>query len=213
MKINSMKTLNKFIVLMIAIFLMMAMVPFNVSALNKGEVKIGQATSGEGGKLRGCRAGDQSGGEVSVSNWSYASGSGSSYHWVYVFRAKNPVIAKKISKVMKQIAANNHVGYDKNAPDRYTLYDQAKANNWDVTKITNDCETTCSSAVAVALNCAGVRVPKLLYSQIVYEEIMKTKKFDCYTTSDYTASPDKLMEGDILCNPKHHTAMVVESPN
>jgi hypothetical protein len=42
---------------------------------------------------------------------------------------------------------------------------------------------------------------------------MKTKLFECLEGSEYAASSDKLLPGDILVNPKKHTAVVVESPN
>ena len=62
-------------------------------------------------------------------------------------------------------------------------------------------------------NAAGIPLPRMLYSGIVYREVMKTGAFDCLTDSSYTASSANLLPGDILCNPKRHTAMVVESPN
>lgn len=186
---------------------------FSAESAYASSVVIGQATNGEGGKLRGCKAGDQSGGEVSTSSWSYGKSSGSPYHWKYVFRAKDPEIAKKIAANMKAACANNHIGYDKNNPDRCSLYDQAKRVGWDISKISTNCETTCASVVSVCLNAAGVNVPRMWYSGIVYKDIMKTGQFECLTSSDYTASSAKLLPGDILCNPDRHTAMVVESPN
>ena len=178
-----------------------------------GGVKIGQATNGEGGKIRGCKAGDQSGGEVSVSNWGYGKSSGSPYHWKYVFRAKDPSIGKALAEDMKAAAANNHIGYDQQSPDRYTFYEEAKKVNWDIAAITTNCETTCASAVSVCLNAEGINVPKLWYSGIVARDLQNTGLFYCFTSSDYTASPANLLPGDILVNPDKHTAMVVESPN
>lgn len=176
-------------------------------------VKMAQATNGEGGKTRGCKAGDQSGSEVTISNWSYGKSSSSPYHWKYVFRAKDPMLARQIANNMKAAAANNHIGYDKNSPDRYTFFDEAQRADWNIEAISTNCETTCASAISVCLNAAGVRVPRLLYSEIVYENIMETGLFDCFTTSGYTASSANLLPGDILCNPNMHTSMVVESPN
>ena len=179
----------------------------------EGGVTIGQATNGEGGKLRGCKAGDQSGGEVSLSSWSYGKSSGSAFHWKYVFRAKDPSIGKALAENMKAAAANDHIGYDQDSPDRYSFYDAAAAADWDISAISTNCETTCASAVSVCLNAAGVKVPKLWYSGIVARDLENTGQFYCYTSSDYTASPAKLLPGDILVTPDKHTAMVVESPN
>ena len=179
----------------------------------EGGVVIGQATNGEGGSLRGCKAGDQSGSEVSLGKWSYGRSSGSPMHWEYVFRAKDPSIGKALAENMKAAAANNHIGYDQNSPDRYSFYVEAERAGWDISAISTNCETTCASAVSVCLNAAGVKVPKLWYSGIVARDLKNTGQFDCFTSSDYTASSAKLLPGDILVSPDKHTAMVVESPN
>ena len=209
------KTLYKTIAsaLLICLFAGLFCMNITVPAYADSGVKIGQATNGEGGKLRGCKAGDQSGGEVSLSNWTYGRSSGSPFHWKYVFRAKDPEVARKLADSMKAAAANDHVGYDQNSPDRYSFYEEAQKLDWDIEAITTNCETTCASAVSVCCNAAGIPVPKLLYSEIVYKELMKTDAFDCLTDGMYTASSANLLPGDILCNPSTHTAMVVESPN
>lgn len=176
-------------------------------------VRLGQATNGEGGKLKGCKAGDQSGSEVSTAGWSYSGKSSSPQHWVYVFRPKDPAKAKIMAQKMKEAAANNHIGYDQQTPDRYSFFEQAKANNWDVSSITANCETTCGAAIAVCANAAGISVSRGLYSGTMYKGLMGTGEFEVFTSSDYTASTAKLLPGDVLCNPKAHTAMVIESPN
>ena len=164
---------------------------------------IGQAAAGEGGSLSGNVAGDQSGHEVAVSN--YRGG-----RWKYVFRAKDPATAKKIAQFMKDACANNHIGYD--MKDRMTLYYVAEANNWDLTTITTNCETTCVDLVSVCLNAAGVEAPYGWSSKAVYGDLMPTGLFDCIAGSDYDAS--MALPGDILCAPDMpHTAMIVESLN
>lgn len=192
--------------MLLALLLILSCTTFTMAA---GNVKIGQATCGEGGKLRECSAGDQSGGEVSISNWSYGKGA---FHWTYVFRAKDKNVAKQIAANMQAAAANNNIGYDQASPDRNTFFDEAKKTNWDISKIRTKCETTCSSAVSVCLNAAGVKVPRKWYTGAVYEDIMATGMFDCYTAKEYVASDRNLLPGDILCS-ESHTAMVVESPN
>ena len=164
---------------------------------------LGQATSGENG-LSGNTAGDQSGKEVALCNW-YGG-------WKYVFRAKDPDTAKIIAETMKAACANNHIGYD--MEDRLTLYDRAYEQDWDVSKITTNCETTCVDLVAVCLNAAGINAPRGWSSKSVYNTLMPTGLFECFTSTDYVSSPEKLLPGDILCAPdKPHTAMVVESRN
>ena len=177
------------------------------------QVKLGQANCGEGRSLRGNKAGDQTGSEVAVSKWGYSDSPSNPYHWKYVFRAKDPDVARKLAESMKAAAENSHVGYDQNVPDRFSFYDEAKKVGWDISAISNNCETTCASAVSVCCNAAGIPTPRMLYSGIVYKELMKTDAFECLTDSSYTASSANLLPGDILCNPDRHTAMVVESPN
>lgn len=169
------------------------------------EVRIGEAACGENG-LTGNSPGNQTGNELQTGGF-YGG-------WTYVFRAKDPSIAKKMAASMKAACENQHVGYDLKDPDRETLYDVAKANDWDIASITTDCETTCVDLVSVCLNSAGVEMPSAWASVAVYGDLMPTGQFDCYTSSDYTNSPAKLLPGDILCNPGGpHTAMVIESPN
>ena len=166
-------------VLLISLFAGLFCINVTVPAYADSGVKIGQATNGEGGSLRGCRAGDQSGGEVSISGWTYGSSSGSPFHWKYVLRAKDPEVGRKLAEAMKAAAANDHVGYDQDTPDRYSFFEQAERVNWDISAISKNCETTCASAISVCCNAAGIRTPKLLYSEIVYEELMKIPGVVC----------------------------------
>ena len=177
----------------------------------EGGTLIGQATSDERGGISGGRAGNQSGKELSIDRWSYGRGA---FKWEYVFRAKDPAIAKKLAENMKAACANKHIGYDRDYPDKTSLYDAAKAENWDISAVSVDCETTCVDVVSVCINAAGIDAPRNWSSSLVYGDLMPTDQFYCYTTKDYLASTDKLLPGDILCNPSGpHTAMVVESPN
>ena len=78
--------------------------------------------------------------------------------WTSVIRPKDSAAAEKIAKAMEQACANDKIGYDQY--QRTTLYAQAKANNWDLSKITTACECDCSSLVAVCVNAAGISVSK-----------------------------------------------------
>ena len=117
-------------------------------------VKIGHASIDENGKARGGAAGDQTGREVCTRDWY-------SKNWNKVIRAKNSKIAEKIAKAMEAACANNNIGYDQN--QRTTLFVQAQAKKWDISKITTKCETDCSALVAVCVNAAGVSVSKDIY--------------------------------------------------
>ena len=105
----------------------------------------------ERGRAVGGRAGDQTGTELNVHT---LAGTGA---WTYILRPP----ASKADTIVKQAyaaAKNNNIGYDQN--QRTTLFTQAKAKKWDISKITTACETDCSALVAVLCNCAGIAVSK-----------------------------------------------------
>ena len=195
-------------------FLMMVpavTIPEDVYAVSSAYVKMGQAVQGERGALYGNKPGDQSGREVQVGRWSYTRFGRN--RWRYVMRPKSHKLAREIAANMTAACYNNNIGYDMRSPDRVSFYDAAKANNWDIAGVSTRCETTCTNAISVCLNAAGVKVPKYWMSGRVKNDLLATGKFECLDTWDYYASPEKLLPGDILVNPGRHTAMVVESPN
>ena len=201
------------ILLAVALLVTGAMILEPMMSSATASVKIGQATNDERGKIRGGKAGDQTGGEVGYDKWTYSSKKGAYNNWRYVIRAKDPAIAKKLADSMKKACLNNHIGYDQQSPDRFSCYDEAKAVGWKLDKITKDCETTCASIVSVCLNAAGIKVDRYWDSSLVYKDLKATGKFNIFTSAEFTASPDLLEAGDILVSPGAHTVMVVESPN
>lgn len=166
-------------------------------------VIIGHASIDENGKARNGKAGDQTGKELCTRNW---------YNkpWTSVIRPKDSAIAEKIAKAMEQACANNNIGYDQY--QRTTLYTEAKAHNWDISKITTKCETDCSALVAVCVNAAGIPVSKDIYTGNQLQALNSTKKFDVFTTIGYTLSSAKLKRGDILLS-SGHTAIVLSDGN
>lgn len=166
-------------------------------------VKIGHASIDERGKASGGAAGDQTGKEVCTREW---------YNkpWTAVIRPKDSAMAEKIARAMEQACANDKIGYDQG--QRTTLFTQAKACNWDLSKITTPCETDCSALVAVCVNAAGIAVSKDIYTGNEQSALQATGKFTVYTSSDYTNSSAKLKRGDILLG-KGHTAIVLSNGN
>lgn len=162
-------------------------------------ISIGHASIDENGRVRNGYAGDQTGKEVCIRSWYKKS-------WTAVIRPKNYLVAEKIAKAMEQACANNNIGYDQY--QRTTLYTQAKAHNWDLSKITTKCETDCSALVAVCVNAAGIPVSKDIYTGNQLQALKSTGKFDVYTSSAYTASDAMLKRGDILLS-SGHTAIVL----
>ena len=176
-------------------------------------VVIGQATSNEKGGVRGGKAGDQTGDEVALGSWSYSSKNGAYNNWKYLFRAKDPKTAKKMAEAMKTACANDHIGYDASAPDRFSLYDQAKKVNWDLSKIKKNCETTCGQVVGVCIYAAGIPTPRYYDASVIHDDLVASGKFYKFTDKKHLKSKDLLEPGDILVSPGHHTLMVVDSPN
>ena len=162
-------------------------------------VYIGHASIDERGKANSGVAGDQTGKEVYKRTWY-------SKPWHTVFRPKSDTIAEKIAKAMEQACANDNVGYDQS--QRTTLYTQAKAKGWDISKVTTKCETDCSALVAVCCNAAGVTVSKDMYTGNEKSVLTATGKFTVYTDSKYVGGSDYLKRGDILLG-NGHTAVVL----
>lgn len=147
----------------------------------------------ERGRAVGGRAGDQSGSEL---NCHTLAGTGS---WTYILRP--PAKAKEtMIKQAYNAAKNNHIGYDQN--QRTTLFTQAKAKKWDLSKITTDCETDCSALIAVLANCAGLSVSKDMYTGNQVAALTKVG----FTKIAYAES--KLQRGDVIWR-KGHTEIYV----
>lgn len=182
----------------------------SVSALNPNDfvtdqVYIGEATGGEIG-IKNNRAGDQPGHEVMVSQH-YGNS------WTHVYRAKDPVTRLRIADAAKKGAANNHIGYDQVYPDRKTAYNEAKRVNWQLDKITRDCETTCSEFVNICLRAAGISEEyapggsTYVYVAVLGENIERSGKFEKIAPSEAGAQPGDILQTD------GHSAVVVSSPN
>jgi hypothetical protein len=164
-------------------------------------VKIGNASIDEHGKATGGRAGDQTGKEVGIRDW---------YNrpWNTVLRAEKTADANKIAKAMKQACNNKNIGYDQN--QRTTLFERAKNNNFDISKVSAKCETDCSALVAVCINAAGIKVSKDIYTGNMVAAITATKAFKKLTADKYLTTDEHLKKGDILvCN--GHTAVALEN--
>lgn len=167
-------------------------------------IKIAHAVYDENKKSSGGKPGDQTGREVAI--WDWYTNEKKGKPWTHVFRAKDPEVAKKISKTAQAIVANDNVGYDQS--NRTTLYDQAVKVDFDISKIKTACETDCSGMVSVCINAAGVKISKSIYTGNQLAAIKATKQFDILTDKKYLTSSDYLQDGDILFR-VGHTAVAV----
>lgn len=164
-------------------------------------VTIGSARVDERGKYSGGAPGDQTGKEVSTQNW-YLHSKG----WV-IIRAKDANVRKKIATCMKNICANNRIGYSQS--DRYGLYNNVKNKGFDPNRLTINVNTDCSAAIRVCVCYAGINVGDFNTSAEV-SVLNNTGKFDIITDDKYTRTSDYLLEGDILVTKtKGHTVAVL----
>jgi len=169
-------------------------------------VLIAHASMGESNLVKGGKAGDQTGNEVCIRSW---------YNkpWGCVIRFTDPIMREKLAKCMENAAANNHIGYDQN--QRNTLLKLARKYNYDVSRVTEDCETDCSALVSVACMFAGIPESMLTLNgncatTRTLKPILKNSgEVEIFTTSMYTAKTDRLIRGDILLKEGSHVAVVV----
>jgi len=163
----------------------------------------GWASISERGTARNGKAGDQTGKEVKTGQWYY-------FGQNVCLRWKDPELAKKYAKIVKALCNNKHIGYDQN--ERITLFNQAKKNKWDYTKITNDCETDCSALVGVAVNCTLGKavIPSYVYTGNLESLLMSTGYFKKLTGNKYLTSSFYVKAGDILNAAGHHVITVLE---
>lgn len=171
---------------------------------------IAHASINEKGQAKNGQAGDQTGKEVCTRSW---------YNkpWNAVIRFKDAGKREKIAQLMEKAAANDKIGYDQN--QRNTLLTQARKHNYDVSKVTEVCETDCSALVTLACIYAGVPESKLIHNgnsattRTLLPLLKTTGEVEVFTLPLYTQKPDKLLRGDILIKEGSHVVVVVQTEN
>ena len=168
-------------------------------------IKIGHASSNENKKSKGGNAGDQTGREVCTRTW-YNGG------WQFVLRPKTSTLAEKSAVACEKGCANNKIGYDQN--QRNTLYTQAKAKNFDLSKITVACETDCSAFMTVCAISGGAKISygaNAPTTSTMKSAFVKSGSYTVLTDSKYLTSDKYLKRGDILVKAGSHTVMVLQN--
>lgn len=163
-------------------------------------VKIAHARFSENGNAVGT-AGDQTGKEVSITDWYDG-------NWTTVYRPIFSSDAAKIAVAARQAALNDYIGYSQK--DRTSLYKFAEMAEFDLYKISEKCNCDCSSLVAVCVNAAGIRVSKDMYTGNMDSVLMGTGKFISILSNSVTGNPEMLRPGDIILR-SGHTAIVVSA--
>lgn len=168
-------------------------------------VIIGHARKDENSKYSGGQAGDQTGSEVSTSSWYNNS-------WNLLLRPKTSAIAEKSAKFVEDVCNNSNVGYDQG--ERNTLYAQAKAVNFDGSKIKTPCECDCSSLVHVAAIAGGANVQYGSNGATTWtlkSVIGNSGDYEILTDNIYFSSDTYLKRGDIIVKTEGHAAMVLSN--
>jgi hypothetical protein len=158
--------------------------------------------NGDSGWNGKAQAGDQTGNEVSVTDFYSAP-------WDFCLRYFNWDLAREFVIIAKKLAACVKVGYDQS--QRNTLYKELKAVNFDVDKFIlsgKKCETDCSAFVYA---CLCVLLPNLRSDKNApvtadMEEFYKNKGFTVLKGNDYLNGL-RNQTGDILVRSGHHTAI------
>ena len=171
-------------------------------------VQIAHAAKNEKGTFKEGKRGDQTKKEVCIRDW---------YNrpWNFVIRAANPAMREKIAYAMEGAAKNDNLGYSQ--LDRNSALLEAVKVFYDPSRIAIPVNCDCSSLVSLACIYAGVP-QSILYKNgnssttaNLRSRLMGTGMFECFSSKDYTAKPDKLIRGDILLYETHHVAVVVET--
>jgi hypothetical protein len=76
---------------------------------------------------------------------------------------------------MEAACNNDHIGY--NQFDRKSLYEAAKKVNFDLNKITTDCNTDGSALVAVCANAANIPVSAVMTTASEEKILSRTAAF------------------------------------
>lgn len=161
----------------------------------------------ENNRYSGGAAGDQTGGEWALINWY-------DRPWDCVLRHPDAAVRAAISKAAKAAAQNNLVGYDQG--QRYTFWEHLAASNYDPAQITIKCEADCSSGVAAIVKAVGylLNIQKLKNVSIYLttwdlKDALSAAGFKVLTDKKYRTGSEYLLEGDVLLNEQHHTAINV----
>ena len=151
--------------------------------------------------------------------------------WNFILRYTNN--DKELEKKVKQaivenavLGANNpHIGYSMSTSGvdttwtRSGFYHEVAKVNYDVNKLTTDCNTDCSAFVGTIVTIVGhklgidnltkVGIPSTYYMRTTYTNV----GFVAFTDSKYLTSTQYLEPGDILVNTASHTAIYVGESN
>lgn len=168
--------------------------------------KIGHASMSENNSKYG-EVGDSTGKEVcTVNNYSI-----SRIQPYIVLRPKTNLLAEASAIACEAGCLNNNIGYSQS--NRNTLYNLAKANNFDLSKV-GLCNTDCSAFLSVCAIAGGANISYGTNgptTSTMRARFKQSGDYEVLTSAEYTSSADLLKRGDILVHEGHHTIMVLKN--
>ena len=174
-------------------------------------ILIGHSSINELGKAHGGKPGNQTKLEVCTRKWYYG-------NWNYVLRPKKSDIAEKSAKFVEDICKGGYVGYDQSGTGktegRNSLYQQAKAVNFDGSKVKVKCESDCSSFMHCAAIAGGANLTygsNGFTTRTMVDGFKKSGDYEVLSDKKYLTSDKYLKRGDILVKVGSHTVMALEN--
>lgn len=160
--------------------------------------KFAWASIGEGGKVSGGKAGDQTGKEVVVGYY---------YHFGQdmVIRYKDVKYGRKAGKIAKALAKCNSIGYSQS--DRYGLPNLAAKYDWNYKKLLKALKTKkvncdCSSFASTVVNLAyGKKIMPISTTATIWNNARKTGKFEKISVAK---AEKKFHKGDMPNKANNH---------
>ena len=110
-------------------------------------IRIGHASLSENGSINGAK-GDSTKKEVCTRNWY-------SKPWDYMAIHPDANVREKHASAVEAACNNDNIGYGQG--DRNTIYKEAKAVGYDISKIANKCNCDCSSLQNIAAVASGAK--------------------------------------------------------
>lgn len=161
-------------------------------------VLIGHASISENGTINGTK-GDSTGKEVCTRTWY-------SKPWDFMAIHPDASVREKHAAAIEAACANDNIGYGQS--DRNTLYTQAKAVNYVLSKITTKCNCDCSSlqnVAAVASGASGVTYGSNGWTTSTMKSALTAAGYKIITDSTYLLSEAYCVRGAIYVKAGSHT--------
>ena len=170
-------------------------------------VMVSNCGGDENGNLWGGKAGDQTGREYKVAEWS-------NWGQTAVYRHPDKRVRKTLAQKGRAAALNDLIGYDQG--QRMTYLQHLRASNWDPAQVTVACEADCSSSTGANIVATGhdLNDAKLMaydasLSTHYMDAALRAAGFQKLTASKYLSGSSHLLAGDIQLNPGYHVNIVI----